>query len=328
MATKRFVLGVVVSTSVLAFIAGCGGGGGDPVSSNPPVVENPPPEQPKTIKVNSVSIGGVTIGDNANTADPVPVDADVVVAYDAGGVTAAGTLSVTCTAQGVGVVKSATANTITFGHDKWSEGADCTASVTLTATGYTSATKNVTFKTKVAVIVPPPVAKLEYTDVVVAIWPQFPDWPGDMSGIVRIDRNSPKGYLPNKNSTGKQFYFTGIRPTPRADCLIELSSLDSAGAEIKVLYNLKTGEQTLDTSTGGAAWNRFTDYRYSYVWDPAYPLLAGRAQVADGAYEVLDTEPENMYFRDNSGVVTTVIKSTFAATGSINGIWTYSCKAQ
>ena len=180
------------------------------------------------------------------------------------------------------------------------------------------------------VTVNPAPVKLEYQDVVIAIWNRFPDWPRDTSNLVRIDRHQSSGYLPNTNSTGKQFYFTGIRATPRTDCLLEASALDNVtGVEYKLLYNPKTGEFTLDTSAAGAALNRSTDYQWNtYVFDPVYPLWAGHATVSDGMYYILDTEHENLYFRSNTGVVTQVVKSTFATTGGINGIWTYSCKAR
>ncbi len=302
MTTKRFVLGVVAA-SVLVFIAGCGGGGGDtPAVSNTPTSVPPSVVSPPTATVTLTAVPTtITVGSSTTLTWTTTNAANCVAS---GGWT--GSVSNTGDSQ----VVTPTATT-TYGVQCYNSANIATEVVSTTVT-----------------VNPVPVAKLEYTDVVIAIWPQAAGDPQYPYGIVRIDRNVPGGYVRIKNLTGKSWYFTGVRPTPRADCLIGLSSLDGTGTEVKSLYNLVTDEVTLDTSAEGAAWNRLTDYQSSTVWDPAYPLWSSRALVADGTYYILDTEHENLYFQSNAGVVTQVIRSTFAATGGINGIWTYSCKAQ
>lgn len=194
-----------------------------------------------------------------------------------------------------------------------------TQTTTYSAQCYNSANIATAVVSTTVTVTPAP-AKLEYTEAVLATW---------QSSIYRIDRSVPAGYLPNTNLTGKAFYFVGIRSVPRADCLVEASALDNTtGVEYKLLYNPKTGEYTNDTSVGGAIWNRFTDYVFATPWDPSYPLLALRLQVTGGTYEVRDGEVENVYFRNTAGVVTSVVKSTFAATGGFKRLAAYSCKAQ
>ena len=194
-----------------------------------------------------------------------------------------------------------------------------TVTTTYSAVCYNSANIATPVVSTTVTVTPAP-AKLEYTEAVLATW---------QSSIYRIDRSVPAGYLPNMNSTGKAFYFVGLRSVPRADCLVEASGLDNTtGVEYKLLYNPKTGEYTNDTSVGGAIWNRFTDYVFATPWDPSYPLLALRLQVTGGTYEVRDGEVENVYFRNTAGVVTSVVKSTFAATGGFKRLAAYSCKAQ
>ena len=195
-------------------------------------------------------------------------------------------------------------------------------SVTLTPTDAAGNQSSVFVQFQVASAVIPP-AKLEYADVVVGIWPLAP------VGFVGLDRTVSGGYLPIKNSTGKQLYFTGLRATPRADCLVEASSLEyGTGVDIRSLYNPKTGEFTPDPSPN-LALDRHKDFVYGSPWDPSHnPLWSFFVRPADGWVYVLDDDHASVYFQDNAGHVTPIVQSTFLATGGWNALLLYSCKAK
>lgn len=131
-------------------------------------VARPPPTDPPakdavalTGEVTFVSKTGVPVLASAVT----PSD-ELVVPCTAKGTTCTATTTLVCGAQSqAGTVKNVTVTTVQFSHSAdWTAGT-CTASVTASATGMTSATKDFTFT-----VTAPKVAIARYTDKVYATW--------------------------------------------------------------------------------------------------------------------------------------------------------------
>jgi len=324
-----FPLGAISASVLVLSLAACGGGGGGG-SATPPV---PPPAGDGGIaKIlsasSSIKIGNTVIDGTVNM-QPVEVDGDVSIPYDPVTVSASGTFSGICgNVPFTGTIKTAVPGTTTFSHPVWPDDVACSGTATFSATGYTSATKTYTWRTKAKVVTPPPppVVKLSYEGVAVAIWPGHP------LGTAVIDRTVAGGSIPNVNLTGKNFYFVGLRATPRADCLVEASALDSiTGVEYKLLWNPKTREYTLDTSAAGAALDRFRDYKFTAL-SADYDPVTNRSitvRVPGGKLFLIDGANENIWFESDQGVVTKVVSSTFVTTGTfVNWLGAYTCTAR
>jgi hypothetical protein len=123
---------------LIAGLAACGGGGGSSTPSDPPPV------------VKTVSLAG-EITFVSKTGTPVALDAitpsdEPVVPCNAEGTPCAASSVMTCTGQSqAGVSKNVTVTSVQFGHTTDFTLGTCTISVTGTATGFTSATKDFTF---------------------------------------------------------------------------------------------------------------------------------------------------------------------------------------
>lgn len=140
---QRVSLGILVASAAL--LAACGGGGSSTPDQTPPNVKIL-----SAVKITAVTIGSGPIDGTTVTPDEPAV---VSVSYDADGVQGAGTVSVTCASVPVSTqAAGATSSKLDFNHNPWAVGS-CVGTVTVSATGYASATSNFAFTVKKAAVV-------------------------------------------------------------------------------------------------------------------------------------------------------------------------------